>query len=149
MKKLFKEFKAFISKGSVINLAVGIIIGGAFTAIVTSLVNDMLMPLIALLGGKDITEWKWVLQEAVVTGLVVTKAEIAIRYGLFLQAVINFLLIALTLFIILKITLSLEARALRLVKRNKVEEPTAPVKEPEPSAEIVLLTEIRDALVKK
>lgn len=99
MKKFWQEFKAFISKGNVLDLAVAVIIGGAFNKIVSSLVNDVIMPLISLaIGGADVSEWKWVIKEATET-----TAETALRYGAFIQAIIDFLIIALTIFIIIKI----------------------------------------------
>lgn len=154
MKKFFKEFKEFISRGNVLNLAVGIIIGAAFTAIVNSMVGDIIMPLIALLGGKDITEWKVVLKEGVeATNGQEAVAEIALRYGLFLQAVINFVLIALVLFLIIKVVMGVSARAQQLKEKlvpAEVEEVEEEVEEePKLSDEVVLLTEIRDALIKK
>lgn len=105
MKKFFAEFKAFIKKGNVVDLAVALVIGTAFNKIVSSLVNDIIMPLVSLLvGGKDVTDWKWVIQKAVydADGKIVT-AETALKYGVFIQAIIDFLIIALTVFIIVKI----------------------------------------------
>lgn len=125
MKKFFGEFKDFISKGNVMSMAIGIIIGGAFTAIVTSLVNDIITPLIGiLLGGIDFTS------------LSVTIGEASIAFGAFIQAIINFLLTAFVLFLVVK--------ALNKMSRKKEEAP-APA---EPSAEEKLLTEIRDLLKK-
>ena len=99
MKKFWQEFKAFISKGNVLDLAVAVIVGGAFNKIVSSLVNDVIMPLISLaIGGADVSEWKWVIKEATET-----TAETALRYGAFIQAIIDFLIIALTIFIIIKV----------------------------------------------
>ena len=90
-KGFIAEFKAFIARGNVLDMAVGIIIGSAFTAIVTSLVNDIIMPIVGvIIGGIDFS------------GLKVTVGSSAINYGLFIQAIINFLLIALTVFIIIK-----------------------------------------------
>ncbi|HZJ89711.1 MAG TPA: large conductance mechanosensitive channel protein MscL [Bacilli bacterium] len=154
MKKFFKEFKEFISRGNVLNLAVGIIIGAAFTAIVNSLVGDIIMPLIALLGGKDITDWKLVLKEGVAaTNGQEAVAEIALHYGLFLQAVINFVLIALVLFLIIKVFMGVSARAQqlkeKLVPTEEEEEVEEVEEEPQLSDEVLLLTEIRDALIKK
>lgn len=144
--KLVKEFKAFISKGNVIDMAVGLIIGSAFTAIVNSLVGDLLMPLLGLLTGKmDFSQLKLVLQPAVEevlddTGAVVTPAvaEISLNYGSFIQSVISFLLIAAAVFILVKIISKLH--------RKKQEEPKP---EPKPDPQIVLLTEIRDLLKEK
>lgn len=152
MKKFFKEFKEFISRGNVLNLAVGIIIGAAFTAIVNSLVGDIIMPLIALLGGKDITDWKLVLKEGVeATPTNPAVAEIALKYGLFLQAVINFILVAFVLFLIIKVVMGVAARTQELKsklspKEEVIEEEVE--EEPKLSDEVVLLTEIRDALIK-
>lgn len=105
MKKLWTEFKAFIAKGDVLNLAVAVIIGGAFNKIVSSLVNDIIMPLVSLcVGGRDVTDWKWVIREAQydANGKVLV-AESALKYGVFIQTVVDFLIIALTVFIIFKI----------------------------------------------
>ena len=142
--KLAKEFKAFISRGNVLDMAVGLIIGSAFTAIVNSLVGDM--PLLGLLTGKmDFSQLKLVLQPAVEevldeTGAVVTPAvaEISLNYGSFIQSVISFLLIALAVFILVK--------AISKLHRKKEEEPKP---EPKPDPQIVLLTEIRDLLKEK
>ena len=144
--KLAKEFKAFISRGNVLDMAVGLIIGSAFTAIVNSLVGDLLMPLLGLLTGKmDFSQLKLVLQPAVEegldeTGAVVTPAvaEISLNYGSFIQSVISFLLIALAVFILVK--------AISKLLRKKEEEPKP---EPKPDPQIVLLTEIRDLLKEK
>lgn len=105
MKKFFAEFKSFIAKGNIVDLAVAVIIGGAFNKIVSSLVNDIIMPLISLMvGGKDVTDWKWIIREAQydANGSVVV-AESALKYGMFIQTVIDFLIIAITVFLIVKI----------------------------------------------
>ena len=141
--KLAKEFKAFISKGNVLDMAVGLIIGSAFTAIVNSLVGDLLMPVLGLITGKmDFSELKLIIQPAVEevlneAGEVVTPgvAEISINYGAFIQSIISFLLIALAVFALLKVISKLH--------RKKKEEPKP---EPKPDPQIVLLTEIRDLL---
>lgn len=140
--KLAKEFKAFISKGNVLDMAVGLIIGSAFTAIVNSLVGDLLMPVLGLITGKmDFSELKLIIQPAVEevlneAGEVVTPgvAEISINYGAFIQSIISFLLIALAVFALLKVISKLH--------RKKKEEP-------KPDPQIVLLTEIRDLLKEK
>jgi large conductance mechanosensitive channel len=122
--EMFKEFRDFINRGNVIDLAVAVILGAAFTAIVNSLVNDIIMPLIGvLLGGIDFST------------LSVTIGSAVIAYGAFIQAVINFLIIAFVVFLIVK--------AINQMQKPKSEAPTAP---PEPSDEIKLLTEIRDTL---
>lgn len=144
--KLAKEFKAFISRGNVLDMAVGLIIGSAFTAIVNSLVGDLLMPVLGLITGKvDFSELKLVIQPAVEevlneAGEIVTPgvAEISINYGAFIQSIISFLLIALSVFALLKVISKLH--------RKKKEEPKP---EPKPDPQIVLLTEIRDLLKEK
>ena len=90
MKKFFKDFKTFISKGNIIDLAVAVVIGTAFNKIVSSLVNDVIMPLASLMvGGKNVTEWKWVINKAQydASGNVVV-AETALKYGMFIQTII-------------------------------------------------------------
>ncbi len=133
---IIKEFKEFISRGSVMDLAVGIIIGGAFTTIVNSLVKDIIMPFIGLLiGNINFSNLKIILTPA--SG---DKAEAAILYGNFIQNVVNFLIVAFVVFILIK--------ALNSFKKKKAEEP---VSESEPTAiaeDIQLLTEIRDLLKK-
>jgi len=122
-KGLIAEFKTFITRGNVLDLAVGIIVGGAFTAIVTSLVNNILMPIIGvILGGINFSS------------LSITFKGASVGYGAFIQAVINFLLIALTVFILVKVINTM------VRKKEEVKEP------PKPEENIVLLTEIRDLL---
>lgn len=155
MKKFFADFKKFISRGSVLDLAVGLIIGTAFTAIVKSLVNDILMPLISLIGGKEIGEWKIALKSATVTDpvtLLPVDASVYLYYGHFIQAIIDFVLIAFTLFVIMKVVMTLNEKREQLKKKLHPEAPSPepePAPAPAPSPEVVLLTEIRDALVKK
>lgn len=130
-KGFLAEFKKFISRGNVMDMAVGIIIGGAFTAIVSSMVNDMLMPVIGkIIGGVNFTELKFVLTPAV--GDV---PEVALRYGNFLQKSIDFLLIAFVVFLLI--------RTLNRLQRKKEE---APAPTPAPDPQLVLLAEIRDLL---
>ena len=154
MKKFFNEFKAFIAKGNVIDMATAVIIGAAFNKIVTSLVNDIVMPLISLaVGGLNVVDWKWVISPEVVddAGVVVT-AENALRYGVFLQAVIDFLIVAFCIFVALKAVLSFQGTFEKMKKKLEKEEEEAVVEEvveeviPEPSNEEKLLTEIRDLL---
>ena len=137
-KGIVAEFKEFITRGNVMDMAVGIIIGGAFTAIVTSLVNDLLMPVIgALFGGIDFSTLKYVIRAADEAAGI---EEAAIKYGSFIQAIVNFLLIALVIFFLVK--------AMNKFRRKKEEPAPAPAPDPEPSEEVKLLTEIRDALKK-
>ena len=131
--KLFDEFKAFVMRGNVVDLAVGVIIGGAFGKIVTSLVNDIFMPIIGMiLGNVDFTSLEIKLGEPVEGA-----EQAAIRYGAFIQELVNFLIIALCIFMVIKVINKLQ---------KKKEEAPAPA--PEPTKEEVLLTEIRDALNK-
>ena len=110
MGKFSEDFKSFIAKGNVVDMAVGVVVGGAFNKIVTSLVNDIIMPLVGLLvGGLNVSDWKWVIREAVLDaeGAVVT-AENALCYGNFLQTVIDFLIVALTIFTVLRVFTKLQ-----------------------------------------
>ena len=136
----FAEFKKFIARGNVLDMAVGVIIGGAFGKISTSLVNDVIMPGVSMLtGGVDFSAWKIVLKEAVVdaSGAEVA-AEVAIKYGSFLATILDFLIIAFAVFCLIKF--------LNGLHKKKEEAPAAPPAPPEPSAEEKLLTEIRDLL---
>jgi large conductance mechanosensitive channel len=120
VKKFFEEFKAFITKGNVVDMAVAVIIGGAFNKIVTSLVNDVIMPLVSLLvGGMNVTDWKWIIKEA---DEVAGTAETALNYGNFIQMVLDFLIIAMSIFVMLKVILALQTRARALLERKKEEE---------------------------
>ena len=131
--KLVDEFKAFVMRGNVVDMAVGVIIGGAFGKIVTSLVNDIFMPIIGMvLGNVDFTSLEIKLGEPVEGA-----EQAAIRYGMFIQEIVNFLIIALCIFMFIKLITKMQ--------KKKEEEP-APA--PEPTKEEVLLTEIRDALNK-
>lgn len=135
MKKFFSDFKAFISQGNIIDMAVGVVIGTAFKAIVSSLVADIINPLIALITGDvDLKGLKYVLVESVkeldaATGeLVETQAEVAITYGVFIQAIIDFLLIALSIFVVIRVMMSTKKKleALRKKEEEAVEEAKAP-----------------------
>ena len=131
--KLVDEFKAFVMRGNVVDLAVGVIIGAAFGKIVTSLVNDIFMPIIGMvLGNVDFSSLEIKIGEPVEGA-----EQAAIRYGMFIQEIVNFLIIALCIFMFIKL--------IAKIQKKKDEEP-APA--PEPTKEEVLLTEIRDALKK-
>jgi len=133
LMKLVDEFKAFIMRGNVVDMAVGVIIGGAFGKIVTSLVNDIFMPIIGMiLGNVDFTSLEIKLGEPVEGA-----EQAAIKYGMFIQEIVNFLIISLCIFMVIKLIAKMQ--------KKKEEEP-APA--PEPTKEEVLLTEIRDALNK-
>lgn len=124
MKKFISDFKAFAIKGNVVDMAVGVIIGGAFGKIVTSLVNDIIMPFISMLtGGLDVTDWKFVISEAVFddAGNIVT-AESAVNYGLFIQNIVDFFIIALCIFIMIKLIMGLHKK----FEKKKEEETPAP-----------------------
>lgn len=132
-KGFFEEFKEFVSRGSVLDMAVGIIVGSAFTAIVSSLVNDIITPAIGkLIGGIDLSALKVVL-----TAAAGDAPEVAILYGAFLQSVVNFLLVSFCVFLFV--------RAINRLRRKK--DDTKPAV-PEPGDEVKLLTEIRDLLKK-
>ncbi len=118
MKKFFEEFKAFIAKGNVVDMAVAVIIGGAFSKIVTSLVNDIIMPLVGLiLGGINISQMKWV-----ITPATANTPEAALPYGAFLQTVLDFLIVAFCIFVMLKLFLSVRNTAEKLWHKEKEEE---------------------------
>lgn len=135
----FKEFKEFAVKGNVVDMAIGVVIGGAFGKIVTSLVSDVIMPLIsAVTGGLSFTEWKWVIREAVMDGETVVKPEIVMTWGNFLQVIFDFIIIAFCIFLVVK----------GMNKLKKKEEPAPEPAPAEPAEDIKLLTEIRDLLKK-
>lgn len=148
-KSIFTEFKEFISRGNVMDMAVGVIIGGAFTKIVNSVVSDIIMPALGLLTGNiDFAELKLVLSEAVMEGETVVKEELAIRYGVFLDALLNFLLIAVCVFAVIKVINSVKEKAEKLRKKEE-EEAKAEAPAPAPDPQVVLLEEIRDLLKKE
>lgn len=129
MRKFLKEFKEFIAQGNVIDMAVAVVIGTAFKGIVNSLVNYIIMPLVSLpLNGINVSDWKWVIKPAVydATGKVVTE-ETALGYGMFIQEVIDFLIIAICIFVMLKVVLSLKGKLEKLAQEaeEKVKEETA------------------------
>ncbi|MDO5482736.1 MAG: large-conductance mechanosensitive channel protein MscL [Bacteroidaceae bacterium] len=148
MAKIIDEFKAFALKGNVVDMAIGVIIGGAFGKIVSSVVADLIMPLIAAIGGVNTSDLKLTLKPGVdavldEAGNVVTEAVAAVtwNYGAFIQNVLDFLIIAICLFCIIKFIAKLSS----LKKKEEVAE-EAPAPAPEPTKEEVLLTEIRDLL---
>lgn len=152
---LLQEFKAFALKGNVVDMAVGVIIGGAFGKIVTSLVNDIIMPPIGnLLGGKNFSDLAVTLKEAQPAvlneaGEVVTPevAEVLWKYGAFLQTCLDFLIIAVSVFMMIKVINKLSN--LRKKEEEAAAAEPAPAPEPEPTKEEVLLAEIRDLLKEK
>lgn len=136
-----KDFKEFAMKGNVIDMAVGVIIGGAFGKIVSSLVNDIIMPVVTVAtGGDGFTNMKYIItpaKEATAEGMAAVE-EVAINYGMFIQNIVDFFIIALSIFV-----------ALRVIMKFKKKEEEAPAPAPEPTKEEVLLTEIRDLLKEK
>ena len=145
-KGFLGELKTFIARGNVMDMAVGVIIGGAFGKISTSLVNDVIMPLISVLtGGIDFSNWKIVLKAAVAgaDGAIDASTEIAIRYGAFLATILDFLIIAFAVFLMIKTINGFHDKMKKQEEAVPVEE-SAP---PEPSNEQKLLTEIRDLLI--
>ena len=142
-----QDFKAFAMKGNVVDMAVGVIIGGAFGKIVTSVVNDIIMPPIGLfVGGMDFKDLKYVMQEAVPeklneAGEVIEAAvpEVTLNYGNFLQQTFDFIIIAFSIFLFVSFIK-------KMSEKKKAEEPAAPAPPPAPSKEETLLTEIRDLL---
>ncbi len=142
VKKFASDFKDFAVKGNVVDMAVGVIIGAAFGKIVTSLVNDVLMPVIGYFtGGVNFSEHRWVIQKAVndAAGEIITP-EVAVSWGAFVQTIIDFIIIAFCIFVMVKFIMNL--------KRKKEEEP-APAAPAEPTEEVKLLTQIRDLLEKE
>ncbi|MBO5266335.1 MAG: large-conductance mechanosensitive channel protein MscL [Ruminiclostridium sp.] len=143
------EFKEFISRGNVMDMAVGVIIGGAFTKIVNSVVSDIITPALGLLTGNvDFAELKVVLSEAVMEGETVVKEELAIRYGVFLDALINFFLIAICVFLMVKVINTIKTKAEVLKKKEEEEAAAEEAAAPAPDPQLELLTEIRDLLKK-
>ncbi len=139
------DFKKFAMKGNVIDMAVGVIIGGAFGKIVTSIVNDIIMPPIGLLvGGMNFKDLKFVMKpEVLAADGTVETAAVTLNYGNFLQQTIDFLIIAFSIFMIIRLISKLSR------KKEEVAPAPAPAPAPEPSAEEKLLTEIRDLLKEK
>ena len=140
MKKFFEEFKAFAMRGNVLDMAVGVGIGGAFGKITNSVVNDIIMPLISMLtGGVDFSAWKWVLKEAVMEGTEVVTPEVAVNYGNLIAVILDFIIIAFAVFCMVKAVNKMH---------EKLSRPAEPEleKESEPTKEELLLAEIRDLL---
>lgn len=141
---MWKEFKQFAFKGNVLDLAVGVIMGGAFGKIVTSVVNDLIMPILGFfMAGMDFKSLKYVMSPAVMEGETVIKAEAAILYGNFIQNIVDFLIVAVSIFIFIRL---INKSKEKFIKQQEVapapEEPKGPTQEE-------LLTEIRDLLKHK
>ncbi|MBD5322729.1 MAG: large-conductance mechanosensitive channel protein MscL [Duncaniella sp.] len=137
---ILKEFKEFAMRGNVIDMAVGVVIGAAFGKIISSLVDDIIMPLVGVAtGGMNFTDYKWVIQQAVIDGQTqeILKPEVTMNWGSWVQTIVDFIIVAFCIFIAIK--------AINQLKRKEAEAP-APEAAPEPTKEEVLLTEIRDLL---
>ena len=127
------EFKEFISKGNVLDLAVGVVIGAAFGKIVTALVDGIVMPIVGVaLGGVSVSDWKYVMKPETVDAAGAKVAEVAVRYGIFIQTLIDFLVIAFVIFLVVK-------------AYNRMRKPAAEVTAA-PAEDVLLLREIRDSL---
>lgn len=171
MGTFWSDFKKFISKGNVIDLSIGVVIGGAFGKITSSLVADIIMPLVGLaVGGLDVSQWKIVLKEAVLAadGVTVEAAEVAVRYGNFLQMILDFLIIAFSIFCVLRVVMhskkkaeaqaaaeaaeakaKADAEAKEAAEKAAAEAAAAQKKiADERAEELALLREIRDSLKK-
>jgi len=139
--KMLDEFKAFAMRGNVVDMAVGIIIGGAFGKIISSFVSDVLMPPLGLLlGGIDFKDMLYTLKGAVMQGSEVITPAVTLNYGMFIQNIVDFLIIAFAIFMAIK--------AMNSMKKKEEEAPAAPEAPPAPTKEQELLAEIRDLLKK-
>lgn len=141
MSKFLKEFRDFAMRGNVIDMAVGVIIGAAFGKIVSSLVDDIIMPLVGVAtGGINFTDYKWVIQPEVkdAAGEIITPL-VSLNWGTWVQTVVNFLIVAFCIFVMIRFMQNLR-------KKKEEEVAAAPAPAPEPTKEEVLLTEIRDLL---
>ena len=137
---ILKEFKEFAMRGNVIDMAVGVVIGAAFGKIISSLVDDIIMPLVGVAtGGMNFTDYKWVIQQAVIDGQTqeILKPEVTMNWGSWVQTIVDFIIVAFCIFIAIK--------AINKMKRDN-EAPAEPAPAPEPTKEEQLLTEIRDLL---
>ena len=141
MSKFIQEFKDFAVKGNAVDMAVGVIIGGAFGKIVSSIVDDIIMPPIGwLIGGVNFSDLKYTLPQVEIPG-VTAAAPATINYGNFLQTLLDFIIIAFCVFMMVK--------GINKLSKKKEEEPAAPAPDPEPTNEEKLLSEIRDLLKNK
>lgn len=140
MKKFLNEFKEFAMKGNVVDMAVGVVIGAAFGKIVTSLVNDIIMPVVGVLtGGTNFSEYKLVIKQGVTQGTEIVTPEVAVTWGAFVQTIVDFLIIAFCIFLAIKFV--------NRLRRKPEPEPEAPAA-PAPPTQEELLAEIRDLLRK-
>lgn len=145
MKKFWADFKDFAMKGNVVDMAVGVVVGSAFGKIVSSLVADIITPLISLIIGKmSLADLKWVMRPAVLDDKgAVLQNEVALTYGNFIQSVIDFLIIAFSIFLVMRIIMNVKNKLTELTASEKQQEEEKPK---EPSDELKALQEIRDIL---
>lgn len=140
MSKFLTEFKEFAMKGNVVDMAVGVVIGAAFGKIVSSLVDDLIMPLVGVAtGGINFTDYKIVLQKAVMDGTEIIKPEVTLNWGTWVQTIVNFLIVAFSIFVAIKFMN-------RLRKRKDLEDEAEAAAADAPTKDQELLTEIRDLL---
>ncbi len=140
MSKFLTEFKEFAMKGNVVDMAVGVVIGAAFGKIVSSLVDDLIMPLVGVAtGGINFTDYKIVLQKAVMDGTEIIKPEVTLNWGTWVQTIVNFLIVAFCIFVAIKFMN-------RLRKRKDLEDEAEAAVADAPTKDQELLTEIRDLL---
>ena len=157
IKNFFNDFKAFISKGNIFDMAIGVIIGSAFSPIVNSLVKDIIMPPLGLLiGDQDFSELKAIIRPEVLDtdGVTVLKEAVSINYGTFISYILNFLLVALVIFIVIRIITKSKQRLQALAAKKKAAEEApaeeSPVEEAAPvESEADILRDIRDLLANK
>jgi len=148
MKKFFADFKEFALKGNILDMAIGIVIGSAFSKIVTSLVESIISPIITLLtSGATLDGLGVTLREAVMDGEEVVREAVVLNYGAFIQAIIDFIIIALCMFIVLKVIMAAKKKAEDLINKNKEEEAAA--EEAAADTELSVLLEIKELLEKK
>ena len=150
MKKFFKEFKEFIAKGNVMDMAVAVVVGGAFKEIVNALVNDIVMPLISLLtGGVSVEDWIYVISPAGIAPDGTEIAESAILYGHFIQTIIDFIIIAFCIFLALKVVLALQTKVKEMAKKKEEEAVAEAAPEVPAETEMDVLKDIRELLAAK
>lgn len=128
MKKFFADFKVFISKGNIVDMAVGVVVGGAFSKIVSSLVADIITPLISILTGKvALADLKYIIRPEIIDPetLAVVQPETALKYGNFLQMILDFLIIAFSIFVVLRVMMKTQEKLAALKKKEEVEEAAA------------------------
>ena len=142
MKKFFEEFKKFAVRGNVMDMAIGVVFGAAFGKITTSIDNDIIMPLIAvLIGGLDFSAWKWVLKEAVVEAGEIVTPEVAVNFGNLISVILDFIIVAFAMFLVVK--------GMNKLNSLKKKEEEAKPEEPKGPTQEELLSQILDELKKQ